>query len=117
MGERLRMREAARRALDDEMAADGDVVVLGEDVAVAGGPFKVTDGLLDKYGERRVIDTPISEAGFLGAAVGAAGPGPGPPPAPAHADSAHGSVSHLVARTPTPSNARTPGGSGFSAPQ
>ena len=75
MGERLRMREAARRALDDEMAADGDVVVLGEDVAVAGGPFKVTDGLLNKYGERRVIDTPISEAGFLGAAVGAAGTG------------------------------------------
>ena len=73
--ERLRMREAARRALDDEMAANADVVVLGEDVAVAGGPFKVTDGLLDKYGERRVIDTPISEAGFLGAAVGAAGTG------------------------------------------
>ena len=73
--ERLRMREAARRALDDEMAADADVIVLGEDVATAGGPFKVTEGLLEKYGERRVIDTPISEAGFLGAAVGAASTG------------------------------------------
>ena len=54
--ERLRMREAARRALDDEMAADGDVVVLGEDVAVAGGPFKVTDGLLAAERTRQLAE-------------------------------------------------------------
>jgi pyruvate dehydrogenase E1 component beta subunit len=65
-------RQAAQRALDDAMAEDPTVIVMGEDVAVAGGPFKVTEGLLAKYGAERVIDTPISEMAFLGAAVGAA---------------------------------------------
>jgi len=66
------MNQAIARAIDDEMAADPNVIVFGEDVAVAGGPFKTSEGLLDKYGPLRVRDTPISETGFLGAAVGAA---------------------------------------------
>ncbi len=69
---KLRMRQAVLRALDDALAEDGRVIILGEDVAVAGGPFKCTEGLLEKYGPERIIDTPISEMGFLGAAVGAA---------------------------------------------
>jgi len=69
---RMRMNQAIARAIDDEMAADPNVIVFGEDVAVAGGPFKTSEGLLDKYGPLRVRDTPISETGFLGAAVGSA---------------------------------------------
>lgn len=68
----LRMRQAVIQALDDAMAEDGSVIVLGEDIAAAGGAFKATEGLLDKYGPVRVKDTPISEMAFLGAAVGAA---------------------------------------------
>jgi len=68
----MRMRQAVGAALEDELDNDPTVVVLGEDVASAGGPFKCTEGLLDKFGPRRVIDTPISEMGFLGAGVGAA---------------------------------------------
>jgi pyruvate dehydrogenase E1 component beta subunit len=60
------------QALDDALAADPKVILLGEDIADAGGPFKCTEGLVEKYGKLRVIDTPISEMGFMGAAVGAA---------------------------------------------
>ncbi len=69
---KMRMREAVLKALDDALAQDRDVILMGEDIAEAGGPFKCTDGLLEKHGPDRVIDTPISEMGFLGAAVGAA---------------------------------------------
>lgn len=75
MTEKLRMREAIRRALDDELATDPNVILLGEDIGAAGGPFKVTDGLFEKYGPRRILDTPISEEAFLGAGVGAAATG------------------------------------------
>jgi pyruvate dehydrogenase E1 component beta subunit len=68
----MRMNQAIARALADEMRADPNVVVMGEDVAAAGGVFKATEGLLEEFGPERVIDTPISEMGFLGAAVGAA---------------------------------------------
>lgn len=68
----LRYGAALNRALGDAMAADGDVIVMGEDIAGAGGSFGVTRGLLDRFGEARVIDTPISEAAIAGAAVGAA---------------------------------------------
>lgn len=68
----MRFRQAIVAALEDEMAADDSVLVLGEDVAVAGGPFKTSEGLLDRFGPLRVRDTPISEMGFVGAAVGAA---------------------------------------------
>lgn len=67
-----RMRQAIRAALDDALAEDSSVILMGEDIAVAGGAFKCTEGLVDRYGSTRVIDTPISEMGFLGAAVGAA---------------------------------------------
>ncbi len=65
-------RQAVLRALDDAMADDPTVIVMGEDIAAAGGPFKVTEGLLASHGPDRVIDTPISEMAFMGAAVGAA---------------------------------------------
>lgn len=69
---KMRMRQAIAQALNDEMAVDDRVVTFGEDVAVAEGPFKTSEGLLEKYGPLRVRDTPISEMGFLGVAVGAA---------------------------------------------
>ena len=68
----MRVRQAVLQALDDSMAEDASVILMGEDIAEAGGAFKCTDGLLAKYGADRVIDTPISEMGFMGAAVGAA---------------------------------------------
>ncbi len=63
--------EAIREALFEEMERDPNVFCLGEDIGAFGGAFKVTDGLLAKYGEARVIDTPISEAAIIGAAAGA----------------------------------------------
>ena len=63
--------EAIREALFEEMARDPNVFCLGEDIGAFGGAFKVTDGLLAKFGEQRVIDTPISEAAIIGAAAGA----------------------------------------------
>ena len=72
---RMRMNQAVAAALGDEMREDPDVVMFGEDVAAAGGPFKTSDGLLEEFGPLRVRDTPISEMGFLGMAVGAAASG------------------------------------------
>ncbi len=72
---RMRMNQAISLAIAEEMRADSDVVVFGEDVAVAEGPFKTSAGLLEEFGPLRVRDTPISEMGFLGAAVGAAATG------------------------------------------
>jgi pyruvate/2-oxoglutarate/acetoin dehydrogenase E1 component len=66
------MVEAIRQGLWEEMERDPAVFVIGEDVGAYGGAFKVTDGLLDEFGEGRVIDTPISEAAIVGAACGAA---------------------------------------------
>lgn len=63
--------EAIREALDEEMARDPGVFILGEDVGVYGGAFRVTEGFYEKYGEWRVLDTPLSESGFTGAAIGA----------------------------------------------
>jgi acetoin:2,6-dichlorophenolindophenol oxidoreductase subunit beta len=63
--------QALNEALHEEMARDDRVIVLGEDVAVAGGVYKVTAGLLEAYGTARVVDTPISEAGIAGLALGA----------------------------------------------
>ncbi len=68
----LQFREAIKHAIDEEMARDERVFVMGEEVAEYNGAYKVTEGLLDKYGFRRVIDTPISELGFAGIGVGAA---------------------------------------------
>ena len=68
----LTFAEAIREALGEEMRRDPRVVLMGEDVAEAGTPFKVVKGLVEEFGKDRVIDTPISEAGFTGLAVGAA---------------------------------------------
>lgn len=72
MSKPLRYVNAIAQALSDAMAADPSVMVFGEDIAAAGGPFKATRGLLDAHGPERVRDTPISEASMVGAAVGAA---------------------------------------------
>jgi pyruvate dehydrogenase E1 component beta subunit len=63
--------EALRRAHDEELANDPMVIVMGEDIGVAGGTYKATSGLYKKYGEARVIDTPISENGYTGLGIGA----------------------------------------------
>ncbi len=64
--------KALREALIEEMERNPDILLLGEDIGVYGGVFKVTEGLLDRFGPERVIETPISEAGFISAAVGLA---------------------------------------------
>jgi pyruvate dehydrogenase E1 component subunit beta len=65
-------REALRAALDEEILRDENVVILGEEVAQYNGAYKVTEGLWKKHGDRRIVDTPISEAGFIGMGIGAA---------------------------------------------
>jgi pyruvate dehydrogenase E1 component beta subunit len=65
-------REAVRAALTEELRTDPRVIFLGEDIAGAGGSFKTSEGLLEEFGPARVIDTPISENGFVGAALGMA---------------------------------------------
>jgi pyruvate dehydrogenase E1 component beta subunit len=68
----LTYREALRRALDDELARDPDVFLMGEEIGRFEGSYKVTAGLWQKYGPERVRETPISEEGFVGAGIGAA---------------------------------------------
>jgi pyruvate dehydrogenase E1 component beta subunit len=68
----LTYREALQRCLHEEMDRDPDVFMMGEDIGRYEGTFKVTKGFFPKYGENRVIDTPITEAGFTGIAIGAA---------------------------------------------
>ncbi len=68
----LMYRDAVREALDEEMARDNTVFMMGEDVGVIGGNFKCSVGLLEKYGDLRMKDTPISEQGFVGMGVGCA---------------------------------------------
>ncbi len=63
--------EAIRQGIAEEMERDPNVFLLGEDIGVYGGAFKVTQGLLERFGERRVVDTPISESAIIGAAIGA----------------------------------------------
>ena len=69
---RITVREALRDAILEEMEADNDVFIMGEEVAEYEGAYKVTQGLLEKFGDKRVIDTPITEHGFTGIGVGAA---------------------------------------------
>ena len=59
------MREALRQALDEEMTRDDRVFIMGEEVGEYNGAYKVTKGMLDKWGPKRIIDTPIAELGFL----------------------------------------------------
>lgn len=76
----LTFAQAICEALDEEMARDEKIVVMGEDVGAWGGVFRTTEGLYEKYGAERVIDTPLSEEGFVGLAVGAAMTGMHPVP-------------------------------------
>ncbi len=66
------IREAIRQAMDEEMTRDESVFILGEEVAEYNGAYKITKGMLDKWGPDRIVDTPIAELGFTGLAVGAA---------------------------------------------
>ena len=68
----ITFREALRQAMEEEMKRDDNVLLLGEEVAQYNGAYKVSQGLLDTFGEERVIDTPISEEGFTGVGIGAA---------------------------------------------
>lgn len=68
----IELREALRQAIDEEMARDSRVFVMGEEVGEYNGAYKVTKGLLAKWGPKRIIDTPISEGGFAGIGIGAA---------------------------------------------
>lgn len=72
---KLTMAQAISEAIGQEMERDPEVFVLGEDIGKYGGIFSATSGLLDKFGKDRIMDTPISETGFIGAAVGAAAEG------------------------------------------
>ena len=69
---RLTMIQAINLALTEAMGADDDVVVLGEDVGINGGVFRATEGLYDRFGEARVIDTPLAESGIVGTSIGMA---------------------------------------------
>ncbi|GAA5482613.1 alpha-ketoacid dehydrogenase subunit beta [Haloferula sargassicola] len=71
MSRTLTYREALREGLDEELARDENVVILGEEVAQYNGAYKVTEGLWAKWGDKRIVDTPISEAGFIGMGIGA----------------------------------------------
>ena len=64
--------QAVNRALFDAMRADPDVLLLGEDIGVNGGVFRATEGLFKEFGADRVVDTPLSETGIIGAAIGMA---------------------------------------------
>ena len=68
----MTVRQALNEAMAEEMRADGDVFLMGEEVAQYQGAYKISQGLLDEFGEKRVVDTPITEHGFTGIAVGAA---------------------------------------------
>lgn len=70
--EPMNMAEAINATLDQAMEANDEVLVLGEDVGLAGGVFRITEGLQEKYGEDRVIDTPLNESGIVGTAIGMA---------------------------------------------
>ena len=67
----IQYREALNQAFDEELARDENVVLIGEEIAQYNGAYKVTEGLWDKWGDKRIIDAPISEAGFIGMGVGA----------------------------------------------
>ena len=69
---KMTMVQAINLALRQEMEHDDSIVVLGEDVGVDGGVFRVTDGLLEAFGERRVVDTPLAESGIVGTSIGMA---------------------------------------------
>ncbi len=72
MNRKLTVVQSITEALDQKLAEDGRVMLLGEDIGVNGGVFRATDGLIDKYGPSRVVDTPLAEAGIIGSSIGLA---------------------------------------------
>src|SRR2546430_16947002 len=78
MGEDKLYRVALREALAEEMQRDENVFLIGEDIGKFGGAYRVTDGLLDRFGADRVVDAPIAEEVIVGTAIGSALPGPPP---------------------------------------
>ncbi len=68
----ISIREALNQAMDEELERNPDVFIMGEEVGHYNGAYKVTEGLIDKFGDRRIIDTPIAESGFAGVGIGAA---------------------------------------------
>src|SRR6201997_2435569 len=72
MARTVRFREALREAMIEEMERDERVFLMGEEVGHYQGAYKVSEGMLDRFGERRVVDTPIAEGGFAGVGIGAA---------------------------------------------
>src|SRR5256886_16501061 len=74
----LTYRDALNQALREEMQRDADVFLMGEEVGVYQGAYKVSRGLLEEFGPKRIVDTPIAELGFAGIGVGAAMAGPPP---------------------------------------
>jgi len=68
----IQFREALNEAMCEEMRKDSSIVLMGEEVAEYNGAYKVSKGMLDEFGPKRIIDTPIAENGFTGIAVGAA---------------------------------------------
>ena len=71
---KITYREALREGLSEEIERDENVVIIGEEVAQYNGAYKVTEGMWAKYGDKRIMDAPISEAGFIGMGIGASMP-------------------------------------------
>ena len=95
-GRPLNMIQALNEAMDICMARDPDIVVMGEDVGYFGGVFKATEGLQKKYGKTRVFDTPITECGIMGVAVGMAAYGLRPVPEIQFADYIYPALDQIV---------------------
>ena len=70
--------QAISDAMREEMRSDERVFLMGEDIGTFGGAFKVTDGFIDEFGPKRVMDTPLAESAIVGCAIGAVGRGPAP---------------------------------------
>src|SRR5947209_10375758 len=88
--------EAIRTALTEEMASDPRVLVLGEDIGTLGGVFRATEGLLERYGPERVVDTPMAELSIAGIAVGLAMKGLRPVAEIQFADFIHAAADHIL---------------------
>jgi 2-oxoisovalerate dehydrogenase E1 component subunit beta len=113
MARTINMLEAINEALSQEMARDDRVFILGEDIGLSGGVFKVTDGLLDKFGEERVLDTPLAEGIIIAAAIGSAMMGLRPVPEIQFADFITPAVDQIIQQA---SKLRYRSAGGYSCP-
>jgi 2-oxoisovalerate dehydrogenase E1 component subunit beta len=113
MARTLTMIQAINEALSQEMTRDDRVFILGEDIGLSGGVFKVTDGLLDKFGEERVLDTPLAEGIIIAAAIGASMMGLRPVPEIQFADFITPAVEQIIQQA---SKLRYRSAGGYSCP-